>query len=156
MSNERVRGWPPRLDVAVPVEAVGVAALARAVAALRRAVAALGARPELVRPPRPVVAAAAGLALTCALRLVTAGGVCLARALGWTFALPVPLALALAVVLALAFARGAAPGSALALTLGFRPGRAGGVGMAVTVLVFNQDFSNVVSPAAVRGRLTAA
>jgi hypothetical protein len=34
-----------------------------------------------------------------------------------------------------------------ALAFGFRPGRAGGVGMAVTVLVFNLHFSFAVRPA---------
>lgn len=62
-------------------------------------------------------------------------------ALGLALGLVLALALALAAVLAVAVARGPAPGLAFASALGFRPGRAGGVGMAVTVHVFNQDFS---------------
>lgn len=70
----------------------------------------------------------------------------LARALVTAAAFPVALALALRAVVALACARGPASGLGFALAFGFRPGRAGGVGMAVTVHVFNLHFSIAVRP----------
>jgi hypothetical protein len=87
---------------------------------------------------------------------VAAGVLFLARALVRAAAFPVALALALRAVLALACARGPASGLAFALALGFRPGRAGGVGMAATVLVFHLHFSIAVGPAVGRSNEKSA
>jgi hypothetical protein len=78
---------------------------------------------------------------------VAAGALFLARALVTAAVSPVAFALALRAVVALAGARGPASGLGFALAFGFRPGRAGGVGMALQYTCLTWHFSIAVRPA---------